>query len=506
MQLVEAAPLTKPVDVGAEAPRPLGPLARVLFVIALYAVPVVAAVRPVTDNDIWWHLRTGQWIVEHEAVPTTDPFALPTLGEPWAAYSWLFELLVYGLYQRFGLAGIIFYRLALALLIAHAFHRLVARREPRFLPATVLTGAAFVVLLGLLNERSWLFTVLIGTWTLDAMLALREGRAGKAVWLLPFAYVVWANTHIQFVYGLFLLGLGCVAPLLDRALKVGAPGGARTAGSAAWWQLVGLTMACSLAILVNPYHVRLLGVIVEYAVQPGPYRWVIELTGPDFRMPWDWAMLGLAAAAVFALARRSALSSFEVLLLLAAAYFAFKMRRDSWFLALAAVAILASRSRRAGSHEESVPWRAWQTAAVLAGLVLMTLLTWWGRGLTQERLEAEVRQRYPVDAAAFVERQGLAGPLYNHFNWGGYLIWRLPELPVAIDGRTNLHGDARIARFEETWAGVPNWSSDPDLAAARVVLVNAGMPLASLLRLDPRFEPVYEDAVAVVYVPRRSVR
>ena len=44
---------------------------------------------------------------------------------------------------------------------------------------------------------------------------------------------------------------------------------------------------------------------------------------------------------------------------------------------------------------------------------------------------------YPARAAAFDESRGYGGPLFNDFNWGGYLIWRLPGLPVSVDGRTN---------------------------------------------------------------------
>ncbi len=29
-------------------------------------------------------------------------------------------------------------------------------------------------------------------------------------------------------------------------------------------------------------------------------------------------------------------------------------------------------------------------------------------------------------------------PLFNPCGWGGYLIWRLPNMPVSIDGRPNL--------------------------------------------------------------------
>ena len=107
---------------------------------------------------------------------------------------------------------------------------------------------------------------------------------------------------------------------------------------------------------------------------------------------------------------------------------------------------------------------------------------------------------YPRGAALFVEKQGYAGPLYNHFDWGGYLIWRLPHLKVAMDGRANVHGDERIKRAIATWAGGPHWSDDPDLNNARVIIAKNDMALASLLRLDRKFTEVYRDETAVVFV------
>src|SRR3954453_10170656 len=71
-------------------------LLRFLMVLSLSALPILAVLRPVTDPDIWWHLRVGQWVVEHGALPANDPFSLPGLDKPWVAYSWLYEVLVYG--------------------------------------------------------------------------------------------------------------------------------------------------------------------------------------------------------------------------------------------------------------------------------------------------------------------------------------------------------------------------------------------------------------------------
>jgi hypothetical protein len=85
-------------------------------------------------------------------------------------------------------------------------------------------------------------------------------------------------------------------------------------------------------------------------------------------------------------------------------------------------------------------------------------------------------------------------------NWGGYLIWKLPSRLVTIDGRTNLHGEERLGRSLATWAGSRGWDDDPDLGAAKFVLVEVTSPLASLLRRDCRYVVLHEDGQALVCV------
>src|SRR5262249_49004579 len=207
-------------------------------------------------------------------------------------------------------------------------------------------------------------------------------------------------------------------------------------------------------------------------------------------------------------ARRSRLSAFEVLLLGAAAYFSFHAKHDLWFVVLAAAALVASTPKSSeGETEHPAPRWTWaHLAAGTAALAGIIAVAAWKRDLSQQHQEEAIAADFPVAAAGFLEEHRYAGPLYHHFDWGGYLIWRLPQFPAAIDGRTNLHGDQRIQRFADTWEGRPGWDSDPDLTAAGVVLLQTRAPLAGLLRRDPRFEKVYEDAVAVVFVPRQLAR
>ena len=489
--------------------RRLDTARRLAILIVLYSIPASAVMQPVGDFDIWWHVRTGQWIVEEVAVPLTDHFSSFGHGKPWVAYSWLFEVLVHGLYTWLGLYGILLYRAVLVFAVAVAVHRFVAKREPRFLVATVLVALAFWAFAPLMTERPWLFTLLFFTLTLGAILDLRAGRHRVWVWVLPVLYALWANLHIQFIYGLFVLGLACAAPVLDRLLGRGESGlHADSAGTRDWWQLVALSLACGAATLINPYHMRLYTVVLDYATQPAAFQLVNEARAMDFRGTVDWIVLGLAGSAAFALGRRRRLSAFEALLLASAAYFSFHTQRDLWFVLLAAMAILTAEPCFPGFFIERFPLTRQRLAALAMGVVLVIGATSWRRNLSPSRLDLAIVEKFPARAADYVEDHDLEGPLYNHFDWGGYLIWRLPHLKVAIDGRTNLHRDERLLRSVETWAGERGWDSDPELRAAKVVIASAKGPLASLLRLHEGFNLVYEDCLAAVFVatPDRSGR
>jgi len=73
-----------------------------------------------------------------------------------------------------------------------------------------------------------------------------------------------------------------------------------------------------------------------------------------------------------------------------------------------------------------------------------------------------------------------------------------------MDGRTNIYGPAGLARHTAVWRGKPEWKQDSELNAAGVVLASPTQPLCELLRFDQRFELVYEDSVAAVFVNRQQ--
>ena len=91
-------------------PTPLSDRQRQFFLLFLLALlPVGNALNPCLDVDTWWHLRVGQYIAVEGHLPDSDPFSQLGRQEkvPWTAYSWLYELGLFKVFQVGGFAGIL---------------------------------------------------------------------------------------------------------------------------------------------------------------------------------------------------------------------------------------------------------------------------------------------------------------------------------------------------------------------------------------------------------------
>jgi hypothetical protein len=462
----------------------------------LYLLPAAQAMLPIDDTDIWWHLRTGQWIIQHGTVPFSDPFS--GYGEPksWFAYSWLFEIIIYKIFSFFGLVGLTLFTVMFGLLIALALHALVRRANLPFLYGVVITAMGLVCMKPLMSPRPWLFSVLFFIWELIIIFDYRRSGSLRRLFWLPLIFVVWANVHVQFIYGLAVLFLTATAPFLQSPFK--SHPSAHDQGFKPSLSLFVVTGVCILATLVNPYHLLIYRPIIDYAAQTQVFDSVAELHPLLFRSPVEWIFLALTLGAAFFLGWRRETDLFPFGLLGMGAFLAFRARRDIWVGTVAAVAVISYGQITPRVTERLELSRAKVVfVALIVGIALLFVAR--SRGITEAVLQAHVAQRFPVEAVAFVKKNNIRGPLYNHFDWGGFLIWSLPEIPVSMDGRTNLYGGERIEKALAVWSGSPDWNSDPELGKARLIIAEGNRPLISLLRRDARFELIYEDRVAAVF-------
>ena len=448
------------------------------------------------DLDIWWHLRTGEWIVANLAVPYQDYFSIYGKGKPWIAYSWLFEVCAYAVHARFGLTGLVYFSVAMAIAITFVVHQLVRLARLPFVMEVALSGLALAAMSPLMSPRPWLFTILFFSTELILISRAREEGKGRLLCFLPLIFVFWVNLHIQFIYGLAVLGLLLVEAVLAKGFgRHKLP----STGTQLSPNLVSLVVAgSSLATLVSPYHVFIFRPIWEYIGQTGAFQNISELHPMLFRSPGDWIVLLLALGAVFALGWQRKWSLFPSLLLLLGVFLGFRARRDAWFLVLVAIWIMGHhlKARWPGRSLAFTKAQMFSVAVLVASALLFLSID---RQMNERNLQSVVSREFPVDAVAYVKRNKLIGPIFNTLDWGGFLIWSLPQLPVTIDGRTNLHGDQRLEALFDVWQGRPGWDANPELRNANIVIAGHGWPLTQLLRTDSGYRIAYEDRTALIF-------
>lgn len=470
--------------------------AQALILAMLYSFPVLVCARNATvaDPDVWWQMRTGQWILNHGGFPHTDPFSIGGAGKAWAAYSWLFDLIVFKLYQWLGLTGIVTYTAGMVVATTVALHRMVRRLYPDFTTGVLLTVVACVCMEHMWTPRSWLFTVLCFTIEIDILMHARRSGKKLEVWLLPLLFMFWANLHIEFLYGLAVLAILTAEAVLARWWNIGE---SRLKAGA----MCAVLLASSAATLVNPYGWGLYATAYGLGSQQGVLGTVSEMMAMPFRDIGDYGVLLFSIAAAVVLARTRRRRVFEVALLAFALLISFRARRDVFVVAIAACAIVAE-GLNDGEKTGSACGRFAVPVALVATVAAAPLLFAFLK-VDNVNLESKLADEMPVHAAEFVKSKNLKGPLFNDYNWGGYLMWN-QGLPVSIDGRAALDGDALIARSIATWNGLPGWDRNPELRKAQLVIGPVDAPLNQLLRFNSHFELAYQDNVAAVFVARSS--
>jgi len=447
------------------------------------------------ETDLWWHLATGRWIVQNESVPSVDPFSEYGLNRAWTAYTWLFDVLFFEVHERFGLLGIEYLKTLLALLFSVALYCLLQKLVGSFGFGALLTALVVAACLPLATPRPWLFTILFFTIELGVLTRLRNRGRTRAIWILPLLFALWANLHVQFVYGLILIGIFLLEGLGDRFWR-GGEGYTGTWSSARLFALI--LVICASAVCLNPYGLSIYRTVWGYANQAGIYLLIQDLSPPNFRSPTHWVFIMLVLGGALVTGQRRSRSMLPYLLLLFGVFVGLRMQRDVWLGAVAGAVILAGwpAGRRIIARDNEWVPNFKVLLAVVAVSVFVVPLVWPQK---EAELQRQVGNYFPVDAVRFISSRGGEERLFNDFGWGGYLIWSLPSTRVSIDGRTNVHTASRVVRSYLTWSGNPDWASDPDLQKARLILAPKRQALVSILHLHPGYRVIYEDRLAVVF-------
>ncbi len=457
----------------------------------------------VRDLDIWWHLKVGDWISEHHAFPHNGIFSRTAADRPWAAYSWGFELMLSRAYHWLDLIGMGIFGTLLTVAVAFAVYWMARRLSQRFWFACAVATAACSAFLFNLMPRPVFFSMIFFAVLLALILeAQRSGRVELLYWL-PLIFVLWANIHIQFIYGLAIVGLlAAVTVLQDASRRLGIHAQYFESSQLSAARVSVIFGACVVATCIGPYSYHLYAVVYQYGMAKVPYKMIRELQPLNFRAYSHYVQLLLTGAAFFAVGRQKKINLFKVALLVATSVLAYRTMRDAWFICIAAAACISDFPAEEAERER--PESFYEMATVCGFLVLAGFLFARSNDFNREGLDAAISHDFPVKAVNFLRQNPQPGALYNSHDWGGFLIWYMPDHPVAIDGRGDLYGDDIDGQFFNTANGDQSPEADPYLKQSGIVLFQKEAPLSALLSMDPQFQKIYEDRIAVVYVRKEG--
>ena len=469
---------------------------RVLVMVVALGLVAMAA-RNVTDPDVWWHLRTGQLIAQTHALARNDPFSFTRFGQPWVNHEWLSDLVLYGLYRATGWVGLIIIFAALtASTLMLVFLRCAGR--PYLAGLAVLAGAYVSAPgWGVRPQTISLFIASIFLLLLD-----RSEQEPRLLWWTVPLTLLWVNLHAGYALGIALIAMFLAGEGLEAILG-------KSAGFLRSRRLRDLAIAlgaCLAVVPLNPNGFEMYVYPMTTLRSPSMQQFIAEWASPDFHggkyFPF---LLLLVALALLAGSSRRKIRPRELLLLLLTTAAALRSVRHIPVFALIAVPVLSEliegwweehgcslAPRGAGSSRKQV-----FNLLVLAGVLVFAGMRIKTVGDRQPQTEVE---HFPASAVAFLARTRPPGPIFNHYNFGGYLIWKLyPDYKVYIDGRADLYGDRFLSDFARTYHVTDrNWEESTERWNTQTVMLPPDAPLLAALKLRGNWTEVYSDSQATI--------
>jgi len=369
-----------------------------LLALALLVVLTPAALLPIESYDFFWHLATGRWIVEHHALPLTDPFTIASDRTPWINGEWLFQVGLYAIHSPIWIDRL------RALLVAAMFALgfLLAAKKSAWPMALAVTAFAFAGAYDRLDARpsTAAAALLVIAW------ALLERELDVAYIVLT---IVWVNVHPS----------ALLAPLLALIVR----------------RVQWLPLASAVALLVNPFgwNAVIAPLRLTLFARAGTFVNAEWLPSPAVLFPLLYVSAIFVVVAFLVSRFGGAPSRTEVAVAPLANFIVFALLA---YLAIAHV-------RNQGLYYAAMPMliapmvpRRWSPRPV-ALLALLPICWAYVNGPHVAGIDAH---RYPIRATAVVHRANLQGNIYNPDQFGGFLIWSFyPQRRVLTDGRNELY-------------------------------------------------------------------
>jgi len=467
------------------------------------------------DGDTGWHIRTGDWILQHGQVPHQDIFSFTKAGQPWFAWEWGWDVLASLVHSQWGLPGIVLVNAVIVGLMSAFLFRLVRRHTQNQVLALgismLATAASSIHWLARPHLLAWLF-VLVFLDVIDRY----ERTQRNHLWVLPPLMLLWTNLHGSFFIGIIFLLTYTVVEGTQYFLAAGENDPRKPLNYFL------CATACGVVTFANPYGWHLHQHVISYLLDSKQLDSVNEFSSVNFHDPSMrfyelFIFLGLCAAFHAFKRGRWAQGAMVVLWthlsLCIARNIPIYLFISAPIIASAIDDVLANASRNPevkwvrtstdwlrnfGSEFSSFEMTARIPLISAVGVCIAAVLA--GVVPSHSALAADFDPKiFPVKAISTIEKYSDAR-IFTHDQWGDYLIYKLyPRYRVFVDGRSDFYGMAFASGWVNTIHGRYGWQADLSKYSINTVLARTEDPIASILKLAPMWIPVFDDGTAIVF-------
>lgn len=494
-----------------------------IIIVVIIIVSFLHLLRLINDSDFFWHLKTGEWIWQNKTLPSEDPFAYTTpqthsSREHFFLTSyWLSQVLYYLVYFAGGMHTIVLLRFIVVGILIYVMTR---RREGDAL----LYLAIFLIFITLILElypidRPQVFSFLFFAILLYLLEKIKNNTKIKAevkingiknfnlnLFFLPLLMLIWANIHGGYILGqasimlyVMMEGIKFIHPAL-KPIKREAYKGLLISG------VCGIVFS-----FINPSIYQAWIEVINIS-EITPYVTEYLSTSQAFRMFHDysiilyWFVLFLTVGGLVINIKRTDIT--EITLLSGIGVLSFMQGRYIAFFMIAALPVVG----RFFSERRLVKFS--RIVMIVISLFTAIFFTWNEQiNFKNLTLGRWVNSRiFPVAAADFIVANGIKGNMYNYYNWGGYLMWRLaPERKVFVDGRVLYKQVVAQSIFiDNAYAknigGIPMWKAILEAYGVNYIIIPFSqpngeiVPLTDALLKDSDWVPIFFQLNSMIFI------
>ena len=438
-------------------------LARNALALGVAAAGFTLAVGlPSSDPDTYWHLASGRWMLDHHAILRTDIFSSTAAGQPYSLGEWLGEVVLAVVFGAGQWAGLAVFRGLLVAFAGFFLVRVARRGGAPPIAALLVVALALVASKARWTDRPAIFSVVLFPVVLELLYSARAGSR-RALLAIPFLILVWVNLHGGYAVGVALVAAFTVEALIRRRPDAG---------------VFGLALAASIALSFLDPETFGAGSAAAHALAPP--RFILEELPPDILEPAGLVFAAFAIAAL-GIAFLDGGGTLDLLLLVPLLWLGLSAQRHLVFFLFAATPFVAAGVARLYDRIRR-PMRSLSPPPEPVAAALAVLLCAGALASAIGAPTAPDERAYPT-AAVDALRSG-TGTLLNEYDWGGFLIYRVPERKVFVDGRLFPFYPTVLRDYRDAVELRPGWKDVLARYDVREVLLAPSRALAVALRED----------------------